>query len=49
MISRSDSGSPFGQNCFAIASLMIATGGELFVSRSLNARPRFTGILNTSK
>ncbi len=49
MISRSFSGSPFGQKRFAIASLIITTGGELFVSRSLKARPRLTGILNTSK
>ena len=49
MMSRSESGSPFGQNCFAIASLMIATGGESFVSRSVNVRPRFAAILNTSK
>ena len=31
------------------ASLMITTGGATLSSRSVNARPRFTGILKTSK
>ena len=47
--SRSASGSAFGQYCFAIASLITTTGVDVLVSRSLNVRPRFTGILNTSK
>ena len=49
MISRSFSGSPFGQNRFAIASLMMTTGGAAAVSRSLKVRPRLIGILKTSK
>ena len=32
-----------------MASLMTTTGVEVLVSRSLNVRPRFTGILKTSK
>ena len=47
--SLSASGSAFGQYCLAMASLMMTTGVEAPVSRSLNVRPRFTGILNTSK
>ena len=43
------SGSAFGQNRFAIASLMTTTGGAAPSSRSVKARPRSTGILNTSK
>ncbi len=44
MASRSFSGSPLGQNCRAIASLMMTTGGDVPVSRSLKARPRLIGI-----
>ena len=33
----------------AIASLMMTTGGDVPSSRSVNARPRLTGILKTSK
>jgi hypothetical protein len=46
---RSSSGSPLGQYCRAIASLMITTAGPVLLSRSLNDRPRLIGILNTSK
>lgn len=49
MTRRSASGSASGQYCRAIASLMIATGVAALVSRSVNVRPRLTGILNTSK
>ena len=45
MTSRSLSGSPSFQNCFAIASLMMTTGGARLSSRSVNARPRLIGNL----
>jgi len=40
----SASGSDFGQNCFAIAWLIITTGGAAPSSSSVNARPRSTGM-----
>jgi len=51
MTTRSCSGSaPLAQYRFAIVSLMTTTtGGALASSRTVNARPRRTGILNTSK
>ena len=43
------SGSPLGQNRFAIAWLMSTAGAPAALSCSLNVRPRSTGILKTSK
>ena len=46
---RSLRGSPLFQYFFAKLSLITATAGDLSSSRSVNVRPFFNGILNTSK